>query len=128
MERPVTPLDDGGIGILANGAVFERKQMLPMPTVIAHGDAQGGARTLGGAGKGREIIIDEYMTAITKGDGICARLIVGHIGKHYLAPTLSAVTAEGSGQTPVARAAQNLKPAIRMTKDGRLDALDGLDF
>ena len=72
--------------------------------------------------------IDEYMTAITKGDGICARLIVGHIGKHYLAPTLSAVTAEGSGQTPVARAAQNLKPAIRMTKDGRLDALDGLDF
>ena len=38
VERAVAPFDDGGIGVLADGTVFQRQQGAPMLPILAHGN------------------------------------------------------------------------------------------
>ena len=37
VERAVATFDDGGIGVLADGTVFQRQQGVPMLPILAHG-------------------------------------------------------------------------------------------
>ena len=38
VERAVATFDDGGIGVLADGTVFQRQQGAPMLPILAHGN------------------------------------------------------------------------------------------
>ena len=46
VERAVATFDDGGIGVLADGTVFQHQYGLPMDAVVAYGNLQRGAWTL----------------------------------------------------------------------------------
>ena len=38
VERAVATFDDGGIGVLADGTVFQHQQWAPMLPILAHGN------------------------------------------------------------------------------------------
>ena len=64
MQFTVAPLNDGGIGILIDGAVFKREGMMPVRAVIGEGYADGRARPFLGAGERLEVVVDEHVPTI----------------------------------------------------------------
>ena len=77
MDMAIATLDDGGVGVLQNGRVFERYPVVPMDAVCA---AKDGERRTGTLLLGRldgPVVADHGEGAILQGDGIDVRI------RHY---------------------------------------------
>ena len=53
--------------------------MVPVGAVVADGNGEWCADAFLGAGKRGEVVVDEHMAAVAKGDGVGAALVVGFL-------------------------------------------------
>ena len=123
----ITTLNDGGIGIFADGTILKREQVAPMLTVVADGHAKRCARRPMLAKRSSRGVVDEQVSHPTllawQGDrhGIGAGIVVGQVGERHLRPRLASVAAFARCQSAVLRPTEHLQPAIGQTQNARLD-------
>ena len=127
----IATLNNGGIGIFADGTILQREQVTPMLTVVADGHAKRSARCPMLAKRRGGGVVDEQVSHPTllarQGDrhGIGAGIVVGQVGERHLRPRLPTVAAFARCQSAVLRPTEHLQPAISQTQDAGLNAAHG---
>ena len=123
----ITTLNNGGIGIFADGTILKREQVAPMLTVVADGHAKRCARGPMLAKRRSRGVVDEQVSHPTllarQGDrhGIGAGIVVGQVGERHLRPRLASVAAFARCQSAVLRPTEHFQSAISQTQNTRLD-------
>ena len=130
----ITTLNNGGIGIFADGTILEREQVAPMLTVVADGHAKRSARCPMLAKRSSGGVVYEQVSHPTllawQGDrhGIGAGIVIGQVGERHLRPRFATITALARCQSAVLRPTEHFQPAIGQTQDAWLNAAHGRQF
>ena len=130
MDMAVATLDDGGVGVLQDGRVFERYPVVPMDAVGTTQDGEWRTGTLLLGGFDGPVVTYHGKGAVLQGDSIDAAVVVGRVDELQLAPRLAVVTTVGHADMTATGTAESFKAAVWQLYDGGLDgqhAAVGLD-
>ena len=112
MQRAVTTLNDGRIGVLVDGRILQRKGVPPMGAVVAQCYRYGRAHTFWCQRQGLEIVVDERVATIRQRNGIRTALVVLDVEQGDGCPRVAVITNERGGQMGIVRTHEHLQAPV----------------
>ena len=112
MQCAVLALNDGRIGVLVDGRILERKDVLPILTIVTQCNGTRRANTLGRQRQRLEVVVNQRVATILQRDGIRTALVVFNVEQGNRRPRVAIVRREGSGYVRIMRAHRHLQAPV----------------